>query len=190
MTKKGLISIIATVQEDGGIGIGNDHQWDFSENARNWMNITKGSAYFMGRKTYEIQEEKGNISAFMMDGRILKIITGQGRGFPIAKGAYRMPSVKDAIDCVLKHNPGKDIFIAGGQGVYEEAFGNLLDLVNRIHLTRVDSIKEGATHFLPVYEPTDLKALGFSLIEGGGDFIEAKRGIDKGVMYRNEVWSR
>ena len=83
MNSNSMISIIAAVSEDFGIGKNNDLLWNIPEDLRRFKKLTWGKTVIMGRKTWE------SLPGKPLPGRKNIVITDvQGETIPDAVTAY------------------------------------------------------------------------------------------------------
>src|SRR3989344_3352522 len=139
--KPRISTVVAIGQKDRAIGNGNKLLWHIPEDLKRFKEITMGHPVIMGRKTFE------SILAILgkpLPGRKNIVITNQ-RDYP-SHGADIINSLEAALALAEKEED-KEIFIGGGQQIYEQA----LPYIDRLYLTLVDSDKEGDT-FFPPYE--------------------------------------
>jgi dihydrofolate reductase len=121
------INIIVAYCKNNGIGLNNQLPWNIADDLKRFSKITKGSgnnAIIMGRNTYE------------SIGRILP------RRFNIVlsttqkiQGVETCESLESAI-VLCKGKNFDNIFIIGGQSVYEEALNK--QLVHKIYATEIN----------------------------------------------------
>ncbi len=136
--KKPTISIIAALGKDTRvIGSNGKIPWHIPEDFKRFKALTMGHVIIMGRKTYESIGKP-------LPGRINIIIS-------------RNPDFKAPTECIIAHSLTEalevarkiekdEIFIIGGQSVYEEA----LPLADKLYLTLVET-KVGGDTFFPDY---------------------------------------
>ena len=135
-----IISIIAALDEQGGIGFENQIPWHLPADLARFKKLTMGHHLILGRKTYE------SIGS-ALPGRQMIVLT-------------RNPDFKDP-DCItaptldgaltLAENAGEnEIFIIGGAEIYRET----LPLANQLYLTVVHASAEADTYF-PEFEESD-----------------------------------
>ncbi len=141
-TKKPRISVVVAIGKNNrAIGNNNKLLWHIPEDLKRFKSITLGHPVIMGRKTFESILE---ILGKPLPGRKNIVVTRQkdydGRGADVVN------SLEEGI-ALAKKEEKEEIFIGGGQKIYEEA----MPLVDRIYLTVVESEKEGDA-FFPEYE--------------------------------------
>jgi dihydrofolate reductase len=117
-----MISIIAAVSDDLGIGKGNDLLWHISEDLKRFKKLTTGNAVIMGKKTWESLPKKP------LPGRKNIVLTDvPGEQFTDATAAY---SIREAIE---KCGDAKEVFIIGGGSIYRQ----FMPLASRLYITHV-----------------------------------------------------
>lgn len=127
-----MISIIAAVSDDMGIGKGNDLLWHISEDLKRFRKLTVGNAVIMGKKTWESLPKKP------LPGRRNIVLTDlPGEEFPDAVAAY---SVGDA---VKKCRDVNEVFIIGGGSVYRQ----FMPLAHRLYITHVHLSAQADVYF-------------------------------------------
>jgi len=128
-----IISIIAAVDEGGGIGIKNKIPWHLPADLKRFKTITMGHHLVMGRKTYQ------SIGT-PLPGR--KMIVLSRSPDLILEECSLASSFQTALQ--LARDAGeKEVFIVGGAEVYSQA----LPLADHIYLTRVHCRQEADTYF-------------------------------------------
>ncbi len=117
-----MISLIAAVSDDRGIGKDNDLLWHIPEDLKRFKNLTMGKTLIMGKKTWESLPRKP------LPGRKNIVLTDiPGECIDCSITAY---SVEDALG---KCSPGEEIFIIGGASVYRQ----FMPLAGRLYITHV-----------------------------------------------------
>ncbi|HVZ67581.1 MAG TPA: dihydrofolate reductase [Patescibacteria group bacterium] len=133
-----MISIIAAIGINRELGYGNDLIWRISTDLKRLKDLTMGHPIVMGRKTYE---SIGRV----LPGRTNIIIT-RDPNYKVDGGVIAS-SVEDSIE-KAKNSPGADeIFIFGGAQIFEQ----LLPIVDRLYLTKINSAAPMADVFFPDY---------------------------------------
>jgi dihydrofolate reductase len=133
-----MISLIAALDEQGGIGVDNALPWKLSKDLQRFKRLTLGHPIIMGRKTADslpaALKERNNIV-------LTRSKTWSRPGFEIAAD----------LDAVLRSikNSGDRWFVIGGGEIYQ-AF---LPYADRMHLTHVSTIVIGADAFFPKIDP-------------------------------------
>jgi dihydrofolate reductase len=117
-----MISLIAAVSEDLGIGFRNELLWHLPGDLKRFRKLTTGKTVVMGKKTWESLPRKP------LPGRKNVVITDVP--FELFDGAIAAYSVEDAVG---KCDKGEEIFIIGGGSIYRQFF----PLADRLYITRV-----------------------------------------------------
>lgn len=133
-----LVSLIAAVQKDGGLGYQNDLVWDLLEDLRRFRKLTFNKSVIMGRKTFEsIGYPLYNRNNIVIS-RNLKIIDGCTVYDNTISPIYDL------------WNAGQEeIFIIGGAEIYKA----YLPFVRKMYLTYVDA-EEKCDTFFPTVDLT------------------------------------
>ena len=146
------ISLVAAVDQRGGIGRDNRLPWHLSDDLRHFRRLTMGHHVLMGRKTYQGAEGK-------MPGRKL-IVLSRDPAFQ-ASDAQVVASLEAGIQ--LAERAGEqELFVIGGAQVFAQA----LPLAQRLHLTRVHA-DAGADVFFPPFDMADWRVLKETVFSAG-----------------------
>ncbi|MBP1665349.1 MAG: dihydrofolate reductase [Bacteroidetes bacterium] len=117
-----MISIIAAVSEDNGIGKNNDLLWNIPEDLKRFKRLTYGKTVIMGKKTWESLPKKP------LPGRKNIVITDiPYENIDNAVTAY---SIEDALS---KCGDNEEVFIIGGGSIYKQ----FMPLAGRLYITHV-----------------------------------------------------
>ncbi len=137
-----LISIVAAVDQKGGIGRDNRLPWHLSDDLKHFRRLTIGHHVLMGRKTYESSQGK-------MPGRKL-IVLSRSTGL-LAPDVKIVSSLEAGIK--FAQDAGEaELFIIGGAQVFAQA----LPFANHIYYTEVRA-DAGADTFFPVFDRSQWK---------------------------------
>ncbi len=118
-----IISLIAAVDEEGGIGLDNQIPWHLPADLARFKQVTMGHHLVVGRKTFQ------SIGSALV-GRQMIILT-RNPEFE-APECFTSASLNEAL--ARAESAGeKEVFIIGGAEIYQEA----LPLADRLYLTRV-----------------------------------------------------
>lgn len=127
-----MISIIAAVSEDMGIGRNNKLLWHIPGDLKRFKKLTLGKTVVMGRNTWE------SLQVRPLPGRRNIVITDvPGESFDSAVTAY---SVEDALK---KCENEDEVFIIGGASIYRQ----FMPLADRLYITRVHRTSQADTFF-------------------------------------------
>lgn len=134
------ISLIAAIGKNRELGQNNELIFKIPEDMEFFKNKTQGHPIIMGRKTHE------------SIGRVLpnrlNIVVSRSMGETVSDNSdlVVVNSIEDGIK-KAKETGSDEIFIIGGQKVFEEA----IKFANRLYLTVVDSEVPDADVFFPDY---------------------------------------
>ena len=128
-----LVSLIAALDEKGGIGYRGGLSWRLSTDLRRFKQLTMGHHILMGRKTYESIGKP-------LPGRITVVITRNPKF--AAPGCLTAASLEEALS-IAESQGDEEAFVIGGGEIFTQA----LSMADRIYLTRVHSITDADTYF-------------------------------------------
>lgn len=132
------ISLIAAVDQEGGIGYRNELPWHLSADLKRFKELTMGHHLLMGRKTYQSIGKP-------LPGRTMIVLT-RSPEFE-AEGCLIAHSLQDGL--ALAEDRGEEkIFVIGGSSVFKEA----LPLADELHLSLVHASVKADTYFPPFDE--------------------------------------
>jgi dihydrofolate reductase len=129
-----IISTIVAVAENGVIGKANSTPWYLPAELAYFKQKTTGHPIIMGRKTHE------SIGRALPD-RTNIIITSNPNYS--AEGCVVVNSLPAALEEAKKAPGAEEIFVIGGESIYQEA----LPFIDRIYLTRVGVQVDGDRFF-------------------------------------------
>ena len=133
--------------------------WKIEGEQKQFKELTTGNIVIMGRKSYE---EIGHPLPNRKTIVVSKTKEFKGENLETAG------SVKEALELVAKD--GRDVFIAGGYGIYKEA----LPYVDVMYITEVQLVVEDGDVFFPQFNEADFdKSVGETL----GDEIKFTRTV-------------
>ena len=121
-----IVSLVAAVATDGGIGRGNELLWHEREDQKHFRRVTMGCPVVMGRKTWDSLPERFR----PLPGRRNVVLTRDAAWH--AEGAERAASLTGALQ-LLCDTP--KVFVIGGAQVYAEALPQADELI----LTEIDA---------------------------------------------------
>jgi len=133
--------------------------WKIEGEQKQFKELTTGNIVIMGRKSYEeIGHPLPNRKTIVVSK------TKQFKGENLETAV----SVKEALELAAKD--GRDVFIAGGYGIYKEA----LPYVDVMYITEVQLVVEDGDVFFPQFNEADFeKSVGETL----GDEIKFTRTV-------------
>lgn len=151
-----IISLVAAVDERGGIGRDNQLPWHLSDDLKHFRRLTMGHHVLMGRKTYESAAGK-------MPGRKL-IVLSRNLAFQPAD-AQVVASLEEGIH--LAEQAGEqEFFVIGGAQVFKQALQVGEPQVKRLYLTRVHA-DANADVFFPPFDLADWKIINETVFSAG-----------------------
>ncbi|KKT13953.1 MAG: Dihydrofolate reductase [Parcubacteria group bacterium GW2011_GWC1_43_30] len=145
------ISIIVAHSRNMAIGKANALLWRLPEDLKRFKKLTTGHPIIMGRKTYQ------SINRPLPDRTNIIVTRDENLEIP---GCIIVHSVTGAIE-KAKEFDREEIFIIGGAEIYKE----ILSLVDRLYVTKVDLDVEGDA-FFPEYSNIFTKKIS----EESGEF--------------------
>lgn len=111
-----VISIIVAYDEDRAIAKDGQIPWHIKDDFRHFKKTTLGCPVVMGRKTWDSLPKKP-----LPDRSNIVITSGPGRYNPPVLSAG---CLEEALWIAGEADPGKEIFIIGGERVYKEALAS------------------------------------------------------------------
>jgi len=129
-----IISLIVAIAENGVIGKEGGIPWYLPADLAHFKQTTMGHPIIMGRKTYESIGRT-------LPGRYNVVITRQ-KDYR-AEGCVVVGSLGQAIEKAKKAEGSNEIFIIGGEEIYNQA----MPLADRIYLTKVHTSLAGDKFF-------------------------------------------
>ncbi len=139
-----MIALIAAYAKNKVIGNKGCIPWKIKGEQKRFKELTTGNVVIMGRRSYE---EIGH----PLPDRITIVISGT-KCFD-RENCYTAKSLSDAFMMA----GDRDIYIAGGARLYEEA----LPLADKLYITEIDKVVEGDTYFPPFDEEQFIKEVNY-----------------------------
>jgi dihydrofolate reductase len=130
-----IISLIAAVDQKGGIGRDNRLPWHLSDDLKHFRRLTMGHHVLMGRKTYQSSQGK-------MPGRHLIVLT---RSAEFQAPDAQIVSSLDAGIQLAQAAGETELFVIGGAQVFAQA----VPLADHIYYTEVHADANADTFFPP-----------------------------------------
>lgn len=130
-----MVSLIVCHAEQNVIGFKNKMPWHLPNDLKHVKKLTQGNTIVMGRKTFD------SLGRPLPNRR--NVVLTRNRDFD-AEGIDVIHEVAD-----IKELEG-EVFIFGGSGVY----GQTMDLVDEMHITRIHETFGGDT-FFPEYDESE-----------------------------------
>lgn len=150
-----MIGLIVARSKNNVIGRNGNIPWKIKGEQKQFKELTTNNVVIMGRKSYE---EIGH----PLPNRFNIVVSST-----VDYSAENLITVKTLKEA-LEYTNGKDIYIAGGYGIFKEA----IPYVDKMYITEVDmEVKDGDT-FFPEFNENDFD------IESGeilGDEVKYKR---------------
>lgn len=134
-----MVFVIAAVSENNVIGQKGRIPWNIKEDLNHFKELTSGNAIVMGRRTFE------SIGRPLPD-RLNIVVSNTVDEIP---GAVVVRSLDEAVEAAESEGYD-DVFVCGGQRLYEEA----VPFCDRLYITRVHENYEGDC-FFPEFDPDD-----------------------------------
>lgn len=130
-----MVGLIVARSKNNVIGKNGKIPWKIQGEQKQFRELTIGNVVVMGRKSYEeIGHPLPNRKT---------IVVSKSKKYE-GNNLMTVGSITEAIDLVVD----KDIFIAGGYGLYKEA----IPLVDKMYITEIDMIIEEGDVFFPEFD--------------------------------------
>lgn len=139
------VSIVVAISKNNAIGRNNELIYWLPNDLKRFKAITSGHTIIMGRRTFE-SLPKGALP----NRRNIVLSTNANTHFD---GAEVFGTLHEAIAACKDE---KEVFIIGGASVYEQA----ISICDKIYLTLVEDITEGADAFFPEINEEEWKKIG------------------------------
>lgn len=149
-----MLSLIVAASTNNAIGKNNQLLWHLPNDLKFFKNVTWGMPVIMGRKTYESIGKP-------LPGRINIVITRKQDWQP--EGVIVATTMEAALQ-KAKETHCKEIFIAGGGEIFNQAFS----MAHKIYMTRVHAVVDGDV-FFPSIDDNNWKLIS------NEDFSEDKK---------------
>lgn len=137
------LSLIAALDERFAIGKGGDLPWRLPDDLKFFKRTTMGKPMLMGRKTFE--SLRG-----ILPGRLHIVVSSQALSLP--EGVLQFSNLEKAMERMRSEGADEGFIIGGG-----EVFRQTLERADRLYLTRVHTVVEGADAFFPEVDFTRWK---------------------------------
>ena len=135
-----IISLVAAVDQRGGIGRANRLPWHLSDDLKHFRRLTMGHHVLMGRKTYQGASGK-------MPGRKLIVLS---RDPAFQPGDALVAGSLEAGIQLAEQAGEQELFVIGGAEVFKQALQLEEPKVQRLYLTRVHA-DASADVFFPAF---------------------------------------
>ena len=136
-----MISAIAAVDENLGIGYKNELLCNIKEDLKRFKELTTDNIVIMGSKTWESLPTKP------LPNRVNIVVTNKVDSFSVSNGVMyiRLNHLKEAI---VGMGNNFDVFVIGGGQIYKE----LIPYCERIYLTRIEKSFDNVDTYFPKFE--------------------------------------
>lgn len=155
------INIIAAIGKHNELGMDNRLIWKLPNDLRFFKEMTMGKYVVMGRKTFE------SLPKALM-GRTMVVISSRN-----LDNYCDVICFHDILDALIAFE-NEDIFIIGGQSIYEQA----IDFADTMYLTEVDAEEYNADAYFPIFNPKEWRV------------EKLDSGIDNGIGYKRNKYVR
>ena len=154
---KYMVGLIVARSINNVIGKNGQIPWKIKGEQKQFKELTTGNVVIMGRKSYE---EIGHPLPNRITIVVSKSTKYSGNNLMTAS------SLQEAMDLVVS----RDIYIAGGYGLFKEA----ISIVDKMYITEINMIVDGGDVFFPEFDINE-----FDMITGekGGDTVKYVRTI-------------
>ncbi|MGL4981384.1 MAG: dihydrofolate reductase [Treponemataceae bacterium] len=152
------ITAILSATEDGGIGYNGNLLYRISADLKRFKEITSNNIVIMGYKTFE------SLNLKPLPNRVNIVLTRK-TGMPTAENLFFCSTLEQTL-ILAKNYPQKEIFIIGGQSVYEQFLPHCTDVL----LTRIHTKTPADAFFFPLDEKWSLSEQSQKQTENNVDF--------------------
>ena len=149
-----MLSIVVAISENNVIGKNGKIPWKIKGEQKQFKELTTGNVVIMGRNSYD---EIGH----PLPNRETIVISNTKKY--IGENLHTASSVKEAIEFAK----GKDVYIAGGYGVYKEA----IPLVDVMYITEININVEQGDAFFPEFDDNNFNISIVETSENNEQFI-------------------
>lgn len=132
-----MLALIVAFSKNRVIGKDGKIPWNIDGEKKRFKELTTGNIVIMGRHTYE---EIG----FPLPNRET-IVVSRTKNFD-QEHCITVKSLEEALQVAKKNWDKKDVFVSGGEKLYEEA----LSFVHRMYITEIEKVIEGDKYF-PIF---------------------------------------
>jgi dihydrofolate reductase len=139
-----ILSAIVAISENNAIGKDNQLPWHLPDDLKFFKKTTMGKPVLMGRKTFESLGKP-------LPGR-LNIVVSHQQDLHLPEGVLLYNNLDEALKR-LEQEPVDEAFVIGGGKIFEETIND----IDRLYVTRVNTVIEDATAFFPEIDHTHWK---------------------------------
>lgn len=140
-------TIVVAKSKNNAIGKDNDLLWRLPDDFRFFKQVTLDHAVILGRKTFDSLPG-------LLPKRTFIIVTRQ-ENYKAPEGHYAVNSLEAAFDLAKEQLKVEEVFIIGGGVIYKDSLDK--GLVDKMHITEVDAVIEGADTFFPEFDQNNWK---------------------------------
>ena len=174
-----MIAIVVACSENGVIGKDGKIPWEIPGEQKRFKNLTTGNIVIMGRKTFE------EIGSPLPDRFTIVVSKTKKYSFGNCVGAMSFDEALQ-IALLLSKEKKQDIFIAGGERIYQEA----IDVAEKIYLTLIHEIVEGDRFFKNFNKINNKIENKIENKSVDGWICEEKNFFDAKIPYTNFTYSK
>lgn len=138
-------TIVVAKSRNNAIGKNNELLWHLPDDFKFFKQVTLNHHVILGRKTFDSLPG-------LLPKRTFIIVTRQ-EDYQAPEGHYAVNSIEAAFELAEKELGLEEVFIAGGGVIYAESLKR--GLVDKMLITEVNAILEGADTFFPEFEHKD-----------------------------------
>lgn len=131
------IKIIAAVDKNYGLGYKNELLFHIKDDMKKFRELTEGHFVVMGRKTFQSLSKP-------LKNRVNVVLTNN-KETPHPPEVYTIDSVQHILNHYYTGSQEKDIWVIGGEKVYEE----FLPYADEVYLTHIDKEAEKVDTYFP-----------------------------------------
>ncbi len=135
-------TIVVAKAKNNAIGKDNDLLWRLPDDFRFFKQVTLNHVVILGRKTFDSLPG-------LLPKRTFIIVTRQ-EDYQAPKDHYAVNSLEAAFDLAKDELKVEEVFIIGGGVVYKDSLDK--GLVDKMHITEVNAVIEGADTFFPAFD--------------------------------------
>lgn len=163
--KSPRISIIAAIDEKGGIGKNNKIPWHIRKDLIRLRDMTRNRLVILGRNSYESMAGYYDISGREMPAREYIVLTKNKDFKSERKNTFTATSIKAVLDRIEKSGE-KEVFVIGGATIYAQ----FMKFTDRLYLTTVKGNFNCDT-FFPDYSKFKKELFSEKGSDEGIDFV-------------------
>lgn len=139
-----ILSAIVAIARNQAIGKNNQLPWHLPDDLKFFKKTTMGKPVLMGRKTFESLGRP-------LPGRLNMVLSTQ-KNLQLPEGVLLYNNLSDALQR-LDSEPVDEAFVIGGSAIFDAT----MDTIDRLYVTRVDTVVADADAFFPDIDHTHWK---------------------------------